>query len=93
MLTALSHSSLSRYLFYLVLELPELAPRFPDVTIAAYLARYPVVTFGSLGCHFAFLAASSSSETLTFKFRSRNIDLDDIAFFDQCDRTADCCLR
>ena len=40
-----------------------MAPLFPEVTIAAYLSRYPVVTFGCLGCHFAFLAESSSSDT------------------------------
>ena len=37
---------------------------------AAYLARYPVVTFGSRGCHFAFLACISSSETLISSFSS-----------------------
>ena len=39
---------------------------FPEVTSAEYLLRYPVVTFGSLGCHFARRAAISSSETSTF---------------------------
>ena len=38
--------------------------------MAAYLARYPVVTFGSRGCHFAFLACISSSETLISSFSS-----------------------
>ena len=38
--------------------------------MAAYLARYPVVTFGSRGCHLAFLACISSSETLISSFSS-----------------------
>ena len=44
------------------------APLSADVTREAYRARYPVVTLGSLGCHLAFLAASSSSETRTFSW-------------------------
>ena len=44
-----------------------IAPLFPDVTIDANLARYPVFTFGSLGCHFSLLFFSSSSETARFK--------------------------
>ncbi len=79
------------YQYYFAFGTSRIAPRFPDVTIAAYLARYPVVTFGSLGCHFLFLLASSSSETSS-SFQFRNIDLDDIAFLNQSDRSANCCL-
>ena len=51
--------------YYSSAELLRIAPLFPDVTSEAYLFKYPVVTLGSLGCHLAFLAASSSSETLS----------------------------
>ena len=39
------------------------APVAPEVTIWAYLAKYPSVTFGSLGCQAAFRAARVSSGT------------------------------
>ena len=58
------NSILSKYTYY-ASGVFKTAPLLPDVTIEAYLLRYPVVTLGSLGCHFAFLAASSSSETLS----------------------------
>ena len=32
-------------------------------------------------------------ENSQFQSVFRNVDLDDIAFFYQCDRTADCCFR
>ena len=41
------------------------APLSADVTIDAYLARYPVLTFGSLGVHASLRFASSSSDTFT----------------------------
>ena len=55
---------------YFAFGTSRIAPLFPEVTMAAYLARYPVVTFGSRGCHFAFLACISSSETLISSFSS-----------------------
>ena len=38
----------------------------PEVTLFAYLAKYPVVILGSLGCHLLLRSAKTSSDTRTF---------------------------
>src|SRR3989338_2321436 len=47
-----------------------IAPVFADVTILAYLARYPFVIFGGMGVHFFFLSLKVFSSTSNSIFLS-----------------------